>query len=303
VPLSNLSIRRPWLAILALALLLGLAFQGARGLWEPDEGRYTNVALQMIHSGDYVSLRRNEEALHFTKPPVTYWAIAASVNTFGRTEWAVRLPLALAFALTVMLVYDMGRRLVPAKPWLPALVYATCPLAVGAASIVTTDTMLAFTEALAVACYVRARFAVDGSAPRRWQRGIALVARRDVDRLRAGLPDQGPTGAAALGRHRRLRGVAAARPAAVAPGRPARLRGGRLRLVLGGDPPPPGAARLLPRPRGVRAHRHRQAAALPRVVRALPRVHPHHLPGQPALAAGDLVRAPARRVRDGVAAR
>jgi len=162
VPLSNLSIRRPWLALLALALLLGLAFQGARGLWEPDEGRYTNVALQMIHSGDYISLRRNEEALHFTKPPVTYWAIAGSVDAFGRTEWAVRLPMALAFALTVLLVYDMGRRLVPAKPWLPALIYATCPLAVGAASVVTTDTMLAFTEALALACYVRARFSSDG---------------------------------------------------------------------------------------------------------------------------------------------
>ena len=53
-----------------------------------------------------------------------------------------------AFALTVLLVYDMGRRLVPAKPWLPALIYATCPLAFGAASVVTTDTMLAFTEAL-----------------------------------------------------------------------------------------------------------------------------------------------------------
>jgi 4-amino-4-deoxy-L-arabinose transferase-like glycosyltransferase len=169
VSLPTLLIRRPWLALLSLGLLLGLAFQGTRGLWEPDEGRYTNVALQMIHSGDYVSLRRNEEALHFTKPPVTYWAIAGSVNAFGRTEWAVRLPMALAFALTVLLVYDMGRRLVPAKPWLPALVYATCPLVVGAASVVTTDTVLAFTEALAVACYVRARFGVDGGTPgSRW---------------------------------------------------------------------------------------------------------------------------------------
>ena len=64
----------------ALTLLLGLAFQGTRGLWEPDEGRYTNVALQMLHAQDFVTLRRNSESLHFTKPPVTYWTIAASVS-------------------------------------------------------------------------------------------------------------------------------------------------------------------------------------------------------------------------------
>jgi 4-amino-4-deoxy-L-arabinose transferase-like glycosyltransferase len=157
--------RRPLLAILALALLLALAFQGTRGLWEPDEGRYTNVALQMLHSGDFISLHRNEEALHFTKPPVTYWAIAGSVLAFGRNEWAVRLPMALAFVLTVLLVYQMGKRFVPGKPWLPALIYATSPVPFLAANSVNTDTMLAAMEALAVFCYVRERF---GGGSARW---------------------------------------------------------------------------------------------------------------------------------------
>ena len=156
---TDLVRRRPFLAMLALALLLAFAFQGSRGLWEPDEGRYTNVALQMLHSGDWITLRRNQQALHFTKPPVTYWAIAGSVQAFGRTEWAVRLPLALAYVLTVLLVYDMGRRFVPTRPWLPALIYATCPVTFLAANAVTTDTVLAAMETLALACYVRERFA------------------------------------------------------------------------------------------------------------------------------------------------
>ena len=157
--------RRPLLALLALALLLGLAFQGTRGLWEPDEGRYTNVALQMLHSGDFISLRRNEEALHFTKPPVTYWTIAGSVATFGRTEWAVRLPIALAFTLTVLLVFQLGKRFVPDKPWLPALIYATCPVPFFAANTVNTDSMLALMETLTVLCYAQYRF---GSGNARW---------------------------------------------------------------------------------------------------------------------------------------
>lgn len=157
--------RRPLLALLALALLLGLSFQGSRGLWEPDEGRYTNVALQMLHSGDFISLRRNEEALHFTKPPVTYWTIAASVATFGRTEWAVRLPIALAFALTVVLVFRLGKSFVPDKPWLPALIYATSPVPFLASNTVNTDSMLALMETLSVLCYAQYRF---GGGSARW---------------------------------------------------------------------------------------------------------------------------------------
>jgi 4-amino-4-deoxy-L-arabinose transferase-like glycosyltransferase len=157
--------RHPLRALLALALLLGLAFQGSRGLWEPDEGRYTNVALQMLHSGDFVTLRRNETALHFTKPPLTYWAIAGSVATFGRNEWAVRLPMALAYVLTVLLAFRLGKQFVPERPWLPALIYATSPIPFFAANTVNTDTVLAAMEALAVACYAQARF---GKAGARW---------------------------------------------------------------------------------------------------------------------------------------
>src|SRR5688572_28564821 len=69
--------RHTALALVALALLLGLAFQGTRGLRDPDEGRYTNVALQVLRSGDWVSLHRHSDSLHFTKPPLTYWTQAA----------------------------------------------------------------------------------------------------------------------------------------------------------------------------------------------------------------------------------
>lgn len=149
---------RPALLVFLLAAVLVFAFQGTRSLWDPDEGRFTNVALTMLDSGDFISLYRHPETFHFTKPPVTYWAIAASVAAFGWNEWAARLPNALAFLAVVALLLRMGRHFAPHRPWLPALVYATLPVPLLAAHVVTTDTLLAATTTLAFACYAIARF-------------------------------------------------------------------------------------------------------------------------------------------------
>lgn len=141
-----------------LAAVLSFLFLGTRGLWDPDEGRFVNVALQMLRNGDYISLFRHHETLHFTKPPVTYWAIAASVSAFGWNEWAARLPGALAHLGIVALLLRVGRHFAPKRAWLPALIYATLPLPVLASSLVTTDTMLAFATMLALSGYVLGRF-------------------------------------------------------------------------------------------------------------------------------------------------
>ena len=162
----------PFFAVVALALLLGLAFQGTRGLWEPDEGRYTNVSLQILRTGDWITLYRHHDSFHFTKPPLTYWAMAASVSAFGYNEWAVRLPMALAYTLTVLMVYRLGRTFVPSRPWLPALIYATAPLPFLAANVVTTDGVLTAMETLAMLCFVQARLA---GGSRRWFDGMWLA--------------------------------------------------------------------------------------------------------------------------------
>jgi len=126
-----------------------LAFQGSRGLWEPDEGRYAVVALEMLDAGDWLHPRLLGEE-HLSKPPLTYWAIAASVKLLGRSEWAARLPNALAFVATTLVVYALARRLCPACPWLPALIYATFGGTYISANAITTDTLLTLWETLAV---------------------------------------------------------------------------------------------------------------------------------------------------------
>lgn len=154
---------RPLLWLMLVAGLLAFAFQGSRGLWEPDEGRYTNVALQMMDSGNYLVPHRHHASLHVTKPPVTYWALAGSLQTFGRNEWAARLPMALAYVLTVLLVYRLGQLFTSARPWLPALLYAISPVPFLAANAITTDTLLALAETAAILAYALYRFG-DGRA-------------------------------------------------------------------------------------------------------------------------------------------
>ena len=125
--------------LVAAVAAYSLAFQGSRGLWERDEGRYTNVALRMLDKKDFIVPTLSDEKPHFTKPPLTYWVIAAGVTLLGRNEWGARLGNALAFAGTILVVFAMARRITPQRPWLPPLVYATSIFPFAAANIVTTD--------------------------------------------------------------------------------------------------------------------------------------------------------------------
>jgi len=138
------------LPALLLLAAFSLAFQGSRGLWEPDEGRYTNIATEMLRSGNFLVPALNDEHPHFTKPPLTYWAIAGGLSLLGWNEWGARLPNAVAYVLTVLAVYALARRLMPERAWLAAGVYASLFLPYMAANVVTTDTLLSLWEAVAM---------------------------------------------------------------------------------------------------------------------------------------------------------
>jgi Dolichyl-phosphate-mannose-protein mannosyltransferase len=150
--------KKPFFAVSLLAMILAFSFMGSRSLWEPDEGRYTNVALTIVDSNEWISLRRHPDSLHFTKPPLTYWTMAASVKMFGFNTWAARLPIALAYLFSILMIYRLGKILVREKPWLPALIFATCPLPFLAGNYISTDFILAACETLALLCFAQYAF-------------------------------------------------------------------------------------------------------------------------------------------------
>lgn len=198
--------RPPWWLV-ALLVLMAFAFQGTRGIWEPDEGRYTAAGLQMVESGDWLVPSLDGERPHLTKPPVTYWAIAASVGLLGYDEWAARLPGALAFVGTGLMVFGLGRRFCASSPALPALVWMLSVAPVVAANIVSTDALLAFFEAAAMFAAVEG-WRSDGRERRRWL--IAMWVAWGLAFMTKGPPGLLPLGAMvaflALHDRRKLRG-------------------------------------------------------------------------------------------------
>jgi len=94
---------------------------------------------------------------HWTKPPLTYWAIAAGIRTIGLNEWGARLYNAVAFVLTVFAVVAIGNTLWNASTGIAAgLIYLTAPFPVFGAYAVSTDTLLTLWETLAALCYMKA---------------------------------------------------------------------------------------------------------------------------------------------------
>ena len=96
------------LAALALIFLISLPllffYLGGWSFLEPDEGRYGSIPYQMLTRNDFITPTQNGVKF-FDKPPLLYWAIAASYAAFGYDEWAARLVPALAALASIFSVY------------------------------------------------------------------------------------------------------------------------------------------------------------------------------------------------------
>src|SRR5438105_14903249 len=91
----------PFVGCGLLAAVLAFSGLGARPLISPAEARYALIAREMLEKGDWIQPHFNH-ARYYEKPPLTYWAVAASYRLFGFTEFASRLPSALAYIGTVL---------------------------------------------------------------------------------------------------------------------------------------------------------------------------------------------------------
>lgn len=147
--------RRSWWLFAAACLVVALAGQGLRGLWEPDEGRYAECAREIVATGDWLHLTLHGRP-HLTKPPGAYWAIAAGLELFGRNEFGARFFLGVAFAASALFVRLIGADLFDeAAGSRVGWIYLTMLFPVLGGSALTTDTFFTATQLGAFACVVR----------------------------------------------------------------------------------------------------------------------------------------------------
>ncbi len=79
------------------------------GLMDPDEGRYAEIAREMLASGDFLTPQLNGLP-YLEKPPLVYWLTALSFALFGATEWSARLVPALSAVGGVWAVFWLANR-------------------------------------------------------------------------------------------------------------------------------------------------------------------------------------------------
>lgn len=138
-----------------LLLLAGFFILAAwRPLNVPDEGRYPEIAREMLRSGDFVTPRL-DGIVFLDKPALYYWLEAASMAVFGINNFAIRFFPALFGFLGCVLVAWTGRRLWNARAGqLAALTLATMPLWLGASQYANLDLMVAVWVSAALCCFL-----------------------------------------------------------------------------------------------------------------------------------------------------
>lgn len=145
--------KKYWQDLLWLTVLLAIVFcvlLGVRPLNTPDEGRYAEIAREMLFYHNYITPQLNN-VVFFDKPPLVYWLMAASMKIFGVNEWAVRLIPALFAWLGCLMVYVTARTLYDRRAgWLAALMLATGALYFALAHYINMDMAIAVLVSIAL---------------------------------------------------------------------------------------------------------------------------------------------------------
>jgi 4-amino-4-deoxy-L-arabinose transferase-like glycosyltransferase len=162
------ALRKPlaWGLLLVFCLLWFYAL-GARTLVPTDEGRYAEMAREMVTTNDWVTPRLNGTK-YFYKPPLQYWMNALTFKAFGLGEWQARLWTGLCGLLGIGLAWWTGRKLYGERVGvMAAVVLASSFYWAALAHVNTLDMGLSGMMALALCGLLLAQRDGAGAAERR----------------------------------------------------------------------------------------------------------------------------------------
>jgi len=114
-------------ALVAAVAVVWFGTLDLRHLLRSDEGRYAEIAREMLASGDWITIRYNG-LKYFEKPPLHLWMTAIAYRLFGIGDWQARLWAATSGAIGIGAVLLASRRWFgPRVGWLAAAVLLATP--------------------------------------------------------------------------------------------------------------------------------------------------------------------------------
>jgi len=126
---KSFSISKYLPVLLLLIFLSFFAHLGSTPLFDADEGVYSEVTREMMVNMDFTAALLNGMPL-FHKPPLFYWAQAASIKILGLNEFGLRLPSAVAALLWAASIFLFTRRYYDTRTAWHACLYMTASLLV-----------------------------------------------------------------------------------------------------------------------------------------------------------------------------
>lgn len=128
----------------------------------PDERHYTDGAMQMLRNHDWLVPQTPQDGTaawlpRFHKPPLAYWAVAASFAAGGTNVLMARLPFLLAGCATLLLTWQLARKLTgnATTAHMAALVLLSHPQFAFAATRSIPDALLTFFVVLSAYGFLR----------------------------------------------------------------------------------------------------------------------------------------------------
>ncbi len=154
-------------------MAFALCLYGIPVLFTPDEGRYAEIAREMLVNHQYL-VPHLDGVIYFEKPPMIYWLTALSLKIFGLNDWSARLVNPVLSILGLLLTYIVCRIVYQKRRIVlfAALISGTSLLYVGAARYLNLDAGVSFFITATMLCFWASR----QYQARQWQSHLWLLA-------------------------------------------------------------------------------------------------------------------------------
>lgn len=105
---------RYYIYLVIAGALLYIPFLGGVHLFDWDEINFAESAREMIMSGDFLTVQIDFKPF-WEKPPLFIWMQVVSMKIFGINEFAARFPNAVCGIVTLLVLYNAGKKLISEK--------------------------------------------------------------------------------------------------------------------------------------------------------------------------------------------